>query len=195
MIHHLKGQLVEVNPAFAVVECGGVGYLVNITLNTYTHISGASEVKLFTLPIYKEDGQTLFGFYKHAEREVFSLLISVSGVGGNTARVILSSLSAEEVRECIAAENANLLKSVKGIGAKTAQRIIVDLKDKMAAVATGDPEMASSGQGADIIPEATAALEVLGYSNRQTHKLLYQIRKDQPTISLEELIKTALKRL
>ncbi|MGB0176526.1 MAG: Holliday junction branch migration protein RuvA [Owenweeksia sp.] len=195
MIHHLQGKLVEVNPAFAVVECGGVGYLVNITLNTYTHISGASEVKLFTLPIYKEDGQTLFGFYKRTEREVFSLLISVSGVGGNTARVILSSLSAEEVCECIAAENVNLLKSVKGIGAKTAQRIIVDLKDKMAAIATGDAGAVSAGQGADLIPEATAALEVLGYSNRQTHKILHQIRKDQPAISLEELIKTALKRL
>ncbi|MEQ9261776.1 MAG: Holliday junction branch migration protein RuvA [Owenweeksia sp.] len=195
MIHHLQGKLSEVNPAFAVVECGGVGYLVNITLNTYTHISSASDVKLYTLPIYKEDAQTLFGFHTRTEKEIFSLLISVSGVGGNTARVILSSLSPDEVQDCIASENVNLLKSVKGIGAKTAQRIIVDLKDKVSNIALHEGGVPESGGNTDIIPEASSALEVLGYTTRQTHKLLYQIKKENPAIGLEELIKTALKRL
>ncbi|HAD97683.1 MAG TPA: Holliday junction branch migration protein RuvA [Cryomorphaceae bacterium] len=195
MIHHLQGNLTEVNPAFAVVECGGVGYLVNITLTTYSHISSLSEVKLYTLPIYKEDAQTLFGFYDRIEKEIFSLLISVSGVGGNTARVILSSLSAEEVQDCIASENVGLLKSVKGIGAKTAQRIIVDLKDKVSNIGLGEGGRPLSAGASDVIPEASSALEVLGYATRQTHKLLHQIKKENPSISLEEMIKTALKRL
>ena len=126
MIHHLRGKLTEINPTYAVIDCGGVGYLVNITLNTYTSISGKEEVSLFTLPIYKEDSQTLFGFISKLEKNMFVLLISVSGVGGNTARVILSSLSSQEVQDCIASENVGVLQSVKGIGAKTAQRIIVD---------------------------------------------------------------------
>lgn len=194
MIHHLKGKLVEINPAFAVVECQGVGYLVNITLHTYTSISEMSEVKLYTLPIYKEDAQVLFGFYHKSEREIFSLLLSVSGVGGNTARVILSSLSAEEVQDCIASENVGLLKSVKGIGAKTAQRIIVDLKDKVSRVVLHTSASVPSADNA-IISEASSALEVLGYPSRQTDKLLYTIKKENPSMGLEELIKTALKRL
>lgn len=194
MIHHVKGILAEVNPAFAVVECGGVGYTVNITLYTYGQIASAKEVKLFTLPIYKEDAHTLFGFYSKVEREIFSLLISVSGVGGNTARVILSSLSAEEVQDCIATENVDLLKSVKGIGAKTAQRIIVDLKDKVSKVELGSAEI-PGGSGSGMLSEATSALEVLGYPTRQTHKILHQIKKEDPAIGLEEMIKIALKQL
>ncbi len=194
MIYHLQGKLVEVTPAFAVVDCGGVGYMVNITLQTYTHISGASAVKLYTLPIYKEDSQTLFGFHSKTEREMFSLLISVSGVGGNTARVILSSLSAEELQDCIASENTALLKSVKGIGAKTAQRIIVDLKDKVSGIGLNEASGSTTGDS-NLVQEATSALEVLGYQSRQTHKILYQIKKENPSIGLEELIKTALKRL
>lgn len=193
MIHHVRGKLTEVNPAFAVVECNGVGYLINITLNTYTSISGKSEVLLYTLPIYKEDSQSLFGFINKTERDIFVLLISVSGVGGNTARVILSSLSAQEVQDCIASENVGMLKSVKGIGAKTAQRIIVDLKDKVANV--GLVDNSSQTPSSNIIPQASSALEVLGYPTRQTDKLLFSIKNENPEIGLEDLIKMALKRL
>lgn len=193
MIHHLRGKVIEVNPAFAVIECGGVGYLVNITLNTYTSISGKEEVTLFTLPIYKEDSQSLFGFATKLEKNMFVLLISVSGVGGNTARVILSSLSSQEVQDCIASENVAVLQSVKGIGAKTAQRIIVDLKDKVANVVI---DLGSSPiLGENIIPQASAALEVLGYPTRQTDKLLFSIKNQNPDIGLENMIKMALKKL
>lgn len=194
MIHYLKGKLAEVNPAIAIVDCNGIGYQVNITLNTYTSISELKEVKLYIFPIYKEDSQTLFGFYEKNEREIFSLLISVSGVGGNTARVILSSLSANEVQDCIASGNVGVLKSVKGIGAKTAQRIIVDLKDKMALVG-GETGVNSPTFTTNIIPQASSALEVLGYPTRQTDKLLFNIKNENPGIGLEDMIKTALKRL
>tara|TARA_R110002072_G_scaffold9144_20_gene44979 strand:- start:846 stop:1427 length:582 start_codon:yes stop_codon:yes gene_type:complete len=193
MIHHLRGKLTEINPTYAVIDCGGVGYLVNITLNTYTSISGKEEVSLFTLPIYKEDSQTLFGFISKLEKNMFVLLISVSGVGGNTARVILSSLSSQEVQDCIASENVGVLQSVKGIGAKTAQRIIVDLKDKVANVGL---DMGSSPKiGENVIPQASTALEVLGYPTRQTDKLLFSIKNENPNIGLEDMIKMALKRL
>lgn len=194
MIHHLRGKLADINPAFAVVECSGVGYQVNITLNTYSSISEKKEVLLYTLVIYKEDSQTIFGFHNKIERYIFVLLISVSGVGGNTARVILSSLSAKEVQECIASENVGMLKSVKGIGAKTAQRIIVDLKDKVARVGVGE-ETSIDANFANVIPQASTALEVLGYPTRQTDKILFGIKNDNPNISLEDLIKTALNKL
>lgn len=193
MIHHLRGKLTEVNPAYAVIDCGGVGYLVNITLNTYTNISGKEEVTLYTLAIYKEDSQTLFGFTSKLEKNMFVLLISVSGVGGNTARVILSSLSSQEVQDCIASENVGVLQSVKGIGAKTAQRIIVDLKDKVANIGV---DMSSSPKlGNNVITQASTALEVLGYPTRQTDKLLFSIKNENPSVGLEDMIKIALKKL
>lgn len=193
MIHHLKGKLVEVNPTHAVLECGGVGYLVNISLQTYSAIASSTEVKLYIYPVYKEDAQTLFGFYQRDERSLFTLLISVSGVGGNTARVILSSLSSEEVQHAIASENVNLLKSIKGIGAKTAERIIVDLKDKVQAVHLG--EAVSTGGPSSNAGEAVAALEVLGYSPRQTEKIILGIQREDASLAVQDLIKAALKKL
>lgn len=193
MFHHLRGKLTEINPTLAIVECQGVGYAVNITLSTYTAISNLKDVFLYVLPIYKEDSQTLFGFASKLERETFELLIGVSGVGGNTARVILSSLNAKETMQAIANDDVNLLKSVKGIGAKTAQRIIVDLKDKihrMGTVDTGDTSGAIS-----LVNEASSALEVLGYLPRQTDKILRNLASVNPEITLEELIKEALKKL
>lgn len=192
MIHHLKGKLVEVTPTQAVIECGGVGYLVNISLQTYSVISNSTDIKLYIYPIYKEDAQTLFGFYQRDERALFSLLISVSGVGGNTARVILSSLSSEEVKLAIAGENVNLLKSVKGIGAKTAERIIVDLKDKVGLVATGEAIAEGPSNKAT---EAVAALEVLGYSPRQTEKIILGLQRENADLAVQDLIKAALKKL
>lgn len=192
MIHHINGKLSEINPAYAVVECSGVGYLVNITLNTYSAIANANVVKLFTFPVYKEDSQTLFGFFTKSEREIFTKLISVSGVGGNTARVILSSLSAKEVVNAISSEDVGLLKSIKGIGAKTAQRIIVDLKDKVAGIeVSGITVETPTGVKA----EAVSALEVLGYMPKTTEKLVLQLTRENPDAGLEEIIKQALKRL
>lgn len=193
MIHHINGDLVEVTPTYAVIECAGLGYLVHITLNTFTAISGAKGVKLYTHPIYKEDSQVIFGFADKEEREIFTRLISVSGVGGNTARVILSSLSAEEVVTAISQEDVALLKSVKGIGAKTAQRIIVDLKDKVAGMSLQPGD--TSGAPLSVKAEAASALEVLGYNPRQTEKIILQLTKELPDAGVEEIIKQALKRL
>lgn len=192
MIYHIEGKLTEVTPAYAVIDCSGVGYLVNITLSTYSAISSKQQVKLYTLPVYKEDSQTLFGFNDKQERDIFVLLISVSGVGGNTARVILSSLSSEEVVAAISSENVALLKSVKGIGLKTAQRIIVDLKGKVSGIETSSVIDAS---GYSVKMEASSALEVLGYAPKQTEKLLLKLTSELPDAGVEEIIKQALNRL
>lgn len=191
MYHHLKGQLIEINPAMAIVECYGVGYEVNITLHTFSSLQGAREVMLYTLPIFKEDSQVLFGFSERSERAVFEKLIAVSGVGGNTARVILSSLSANETLNAIAAENVSMLQSVKGIGAKTAQRIIIDLKDKVKSIA----QPAEEGSNTALSSEAVSALEVLGYPARQTERVIHKILRENPSFSLEDLIKQALNKL
>lgn len=192
MIYHIEGKLTEVTPTYAVVDCSGVGYLVNITLSTYSAISSKTSARLFTHVIYKEDAQTLFGFSDGQEKEIFILLISVSGVGGNTARVILSSLTAGEVIHAIASENVALMKSIKGIGVKTAQRIIIDLKDKVSGV-----EASALGQAleANVKMEASSALEVLGYQPKQTEKLLIKLTNEMPEAGVEEIIKQALKRL
>ena len=182
----------EVTPTYAVIDCSGVGYLINVTLSTYSAISSKKAIKLYTYPIYKEDSQTLFGFSEKQERDIFIQLISVSGVGGNTARVILSSLSAAEVISAISSENVALLKSIKGIGAKTAQRIIIDLKDKVSGL---DSVSVSDMSGSSVKMEAATALEVLGYAPKQTEKLLLKLTSELPEAGVEEIIKQALKRL
>ncbi|AEV32893.1 Holliday junction branch migration protein RuvA [Owenweeksia hongkongensis] len=192
MIYYIEGKLTEVTPTYAVLDCAGVGYLVNITLSTYSNICAKPSVKLFTHAIYKEDSQTLFGFNAKSERDIFIQLISVSGVGGNTARVILSSLSSEEVISAISSENVRLLQSIKGIGAKTAQRIIIDLKDKVTGIETSITTM---GAPAGVKVEAASALEVLGYTPKQTERLLVQLTGETPDAGVEEIIKQALKRL
>lgn len=193
MLHHIKGILSEIKPTAAIVECQGLGYEINISLHTYSEISQNKEVMLFLHPIYKEDSQTLYGFGTRTEREVFVHLISVNGVGGNTARTILSSLSPAEVIAAVGREDAALLQSVKGIGGKTAQRVIIDLKDKLGAMA---PE--SDGSAAvdhNLKVEAMAALEVLGYSARQTDRVISKLLQGDTPPSIEELIKAALKKL
>ena len=192
MIYHISGKLVEVTPTYAVIECAGVGYITHISLTTFSSIGKQENLKLYTHPIYKEDSQMLYGFFSRQERDIFIRLISVSGVGGNTARVILSSLTPEEVIEAIAGEDVSLLKSIKGIGAKTAERIIVDLKDKMGAIDAGTNEIKGTG---NLKAEAVSALEVLGYNARQSEKLVSSIIRDSNTESLEEVLKEALKRL
>ena len=192
MIYHVSGRLVEATPTYAVIECAGVGYILHISLTTYASIGKEENLRLFTHPIYKEDAQTLYGFFSRQERDIFIRLISVSGVGGNTARVILSSLTPDEVIEAIAREDVSLLKSIKGIGAKTAERIIVDLKDKVSAIETGTDEITGSG---NLKAEAVSALEVLGYNARQSEKLVSSIIRESEAASLEEVLKEALKRL
>ncbi|WP_421752078.1 Holliday junction branch migration protein RuvA [Croceimicrobium sp.] len=192
MLHHIRGKLIEVKPTEAIIDCQGLGYQVNISLNTYSAIAHQQELMLFLHPIYKEDSQTLYGFSSKQERDVFVHLISVSGVGGNTARTILSSLSPLEVIAGIGREDVALLQSVKGIGAKTAQRVIIDLKDKLASLAE---EVDVAGHNPGLKAEAIAALEVLGYPARQSERVLSKLLQDPAISSIEELIKAALKKL
>lgn len=192
MLHHIKGVLSEVRPTEAIIDCNGMGYLIGISLNTYSAISHLKEVMLYLHPIYKEDSQTLYGFSSRQERDVFVHLISVNGVGGNTARTILSSLSPAEVIAGVGREDVALLQAVKGIGAKTAQRIIIDLKDKLAPLAD---EVELDGVNPGLKTEAVSALEVLGYTPRQTEKVLSKLMQELVNPSIEELIKAALKKL
>lgn len=198
MIDYVKGELTELTPAMAVVECGGVGYAVHISLNTYSAIQGKSMCKLYVHEAIREDAHLLFGFAGKQERELFLLLISVSGIGGNTARTILSSLSPAELINIISTENAQLLKTVKGIGLKTAQRIIVELKDKIqGSVAIGIqgvlPGMAAASS--QVQEEALAALAALGFQAAPSQKVVLNILKQQPDAAVEKVIKLALKQL
>ncbi len=193
MITHLKGKLVEKNPTYAIVECSGVGYFLNISLNTYTQIPDAELVTLYTQLIVKEDSHTLYGFTSTLEREIFKLLISVSGIGPSIARTMLSSLTTEEVQQALASENVAVIQSVKGIGAKTAQKVIIELKDKI--VKTYNIEETSPLLNNSVRDEALSALEVLGFIKRQAEKVVASILKETPDASVEKLIKLALKKL
>lgn len=197
MIDYVKGELTELTPAVAVVECGGVGYAVNISLNTYSAIQGKSVCKLYVYEAIREDAHLLFGFAGKQERELFLLLISVSGIGGNTARTILSSLSPAELINIISTENAQLLKTVKGIGLKTAQRIIVELKDKIqgSAAATQGVLAGTIAASNQVQEEALAALAALGFQAAPSQKVVLNILKQQPDAAVETVIKLALKQL
>ena len=193
MYDYLRGEIAEIAPTYAVIDCGGVGYYVNISLNTYTAIQNLREAKLFVYEAIREDAYTLFGFRDKQEREMFELLISVSGVGPNTARMILSSLTVDDLMSVIASGNSGMLKSVKGIGAKTAQRIIVDLKDKVTGVG-GAAAVAEQGNG-EAYDEAVAALNMLGFTRAAVQKTVGKLLREQPTLKVEEIIKMALKLL
>ena len=193
MYDYLRGEVAEIAPTYAVIDCGGVGYYVNISLNTYTAIQNLREAKLFVYEAIREDAYTLFGFRDKQEREMFELLISVSGVGPNTARMILSSLTVDDLMSVIASGNSGMLKSVKGIGAKTAQRIIVDLKDKVTGVG-GAAAVAEQGNG-EAYDEAVAALIMLGFTRAAVQKTVGKLLREQPTLKVEEIIKMALKLL
>lgn len=193
MITHIQGRLVEKNPTHVVIDCNGVGYLINISLHSYSQIPDEEQVKLFTHLQVKEDSHTLYGFTTLSEREIFRLLISVSGVGASTARTMLSSLTPKQIREGIAQENVALIQSVKGIGAKTAQRVILDLKDKILKVY--DIDELSPSQNNRNKDEALSALEVLGFSKKQSERVVDRILKDKPDVDVEFIIKEALKNL
>ena len=198
MIEYIKGELVETTPALAVIDCNGIGYGINISLNTYSAIQGKPNVKLYIHEAIREDAYVLYGFSTKQERELFLLLISVSGIGGNTARMILSALSPSELCNVISSGNDKLLKSVKGIGLKTAQRIIVDLKDKIAS--TGVETVAGSvatltPAHSEVYEEAVAALTMLGFAPAPSQKVVTAILKEEPGLAVEKVIKLALKRL
>jgi Holliday junction DNA helicase RuvA len=193
MITHIEGKLVEKNPTDLVIDCNGIGYLVNISLHTFSQIPDREHIRLYTYLQIREDAHTLYGFASKSEREIFKLLISVSGIGANTARTMLSSLTPEQVKEGIASENVALIQSVKGIGAKTAQRVIIDLKDKVLKVYGLDElSVMPNNRNKD---EALSALEVLGFNKKLSEKVLEKILKIQPDAPVEQLIKEALKNL
>ena len=195
MIDYIKGQLAELNPTSAIVEACGVGYELSISLNTYTALQGKKEVKLYAYEVLREDAHLLFGFAGKDEREIFTLLIGVSGIGGMTARMLLSAFSPRELCAYIQNEDVKMLKSVKGIGPKAAQRIVVDLKDKVVHMASatdaGVPVVDAAQR--EIIEEAVAALTMLGFPPAAAKKAVDTLVKDQPSATVEVLIKGALK--
>lgn len=197
MIEYVRGELAELTPALAIIDCNGLGYAVNISLNTYSAIQGKKNCKLFIHEAIREDAHILYGFVDKQEREIFQLLISVSGIGGNTARMILSAMSYKELVQVISTENVNMLKTVKGIGLKTAQRVIVDLKDKIKiSVPEGMGDFLPASQlNAEVQSEAIAALTMLGFAPAPSQKVVQSILKEEPNASVEHVIKLALKRL
>ncbi|MDD2601993.1 MAG: Holliday junction branch migration protein RuvA [Prevotella sp.] len=205
MIEYVRGELVELTPALAVIEAGGVGYALNISLNTYSGIQGKKDVKLYVYESIqaggRDDNYTLYGFATKQERELYRLLISVSGVGANTARMMLSSLTPKELCNAIANGDEKLIKSVKGIGLKTAQRVIVDLRDKIISSGIADELHVSAGGKTDssinskVKDEAISALTMLGFSPAPAAKVVAEILKEQPDLAVEMVVKDALKRI
>ncbi|WP_299222804.1 Holliday junction branch migration protein RuvA [uncultured Psychroserpens sp.] len=193
MITHIQGKLVEKNPTDIVIDCNGVGYLLNISLHTYSQIPDQEHLKLYTYLLVREDAHTLYGFSSLSEREIFRLLISVSGVGASTARTMLSSLSPQQVKEGIAHGDVALIQSIKGIGAKTAARVILDLKDKVLKVY--DIDEVSVNKSNTNKDEALSALEVLGFTKKQSERVIDKLLSQQPDANVETLIKDALKNL
>lgn len=193
MISHIQGKLVEKNPTDVVIDCNGVGYLINISLHTFSELPESENIKLFTHLIVREDAHTLYGFSGVAERELFRLLISVSGVGPSTARTMLSSLVPEQIVDAIATNDLPTIQSAKGIGAKTAQRLVLDLKDKVLKVyglSSISTDTSNTNKN-----EALSALETLGFARKQAEKVCDAIVKENPQASVEMIIKLALKKL
>ena len=192
MITQIKGRLVEKSPTEVVVDCNGIGYSINISLNTFSKIGNEENIKLYTHLIIKEDSHSLYGFFEKSERSLFKLLISVSGVGASTGRMMLSSLTPNEIVSAIMTENVQVIQSIKGIGLKTSQRVIVELKDKVLLLEGSEQQELNLNNESS---EAASALEVLGYSQKQTSKILSKIIAENPGINVETLIKKALNKL
>jgi Holliday junction DNA helicase RuvA len=193
MYEFIKGKITEVTPAYVIIENGGIGYFINISLNTYSQISEKSEISIYLEEIIREDAFSLYGFSTTSEREIFRHLLSVSGVGANTARVILSSMSPQEIKNAILNEQVNSLKKVKGIGAKSAQRIIVDLKDKLSKTETEEEFVTPANN--TIKEEALSALVTLGFTKSKVEKVLDELIQKEGEIQVEQIIKKALSQL
>lgn len=193
MITHIEGRLVEKSPTDVIIDCNGVGYFINISLYTFSNLPESENVKLYTHLLVREDSHTLYGFSSVVEREIFRLLISVSGVGANIARTMLSSLSPEQVMNAIAHNDITTIQSVKGIGSKTSQRVVLDLRDKILKVYSMDEDsVVSSNTNKN---EALSALDTLGFARKQVEKVCDDIIKHDPEASVETIIKQALKKL
>ena len=193
MITHIKGRLSEKSPTNVVIETNGIGYWINISLTTFSQIPDQENIKLFTHLQIKEDSHSLYGFYTQKEREIFRLLISVSGVGTSTARTMLSSLTPDQVIDAISSNNVSIVQSVKGIGSKTAQRLIIELRDKVLKIYDIDEAFADSNNTTR--EEALSALEVLGINKKSAERLVDKIIKDNLDITVEEIIKETLKNI
>ncbi len=193
MFEYIKGEIKEISPAHLIIENNQIGYFINISVNTYSQLSGQDNALIYIYEVIREDAHHLFGFFEKKEREIFLHLISVSGVGANTARVMLSSLAPAEIQNAISTGNVNVLKSIKGIGAKTAERIIVDLKDKVGKILDGEQIIARIDN--TIKDEALSALVMLGFPKAKVDKIINEILKQNKILSVEELIKEALKRI
>lgn len=193
MITHIQGKLVEKTPTEVVIDCGGVGYAINISLHTYSLIPNSDNVKLFTHLLIKEDSHSLFGFVEKSEREIFKLLISVSGIGANIARTMLSSIEPKQIINAIGSGDLGTIQSIKGIGVKTAQRTIIDLKDKVLKLY--DLDEVSVSQNNTNKDEALSALEVLGFIRKSSEKIVEKIVREMPDATVETIIKQALKNL
>jgi holliday junction DNA helicase RuvA len=193
MIDYIKGTIAQINPTFITLETGGIGYFINISVTTFSKIDGKSDAKILIHEVIREDSHQLFGFADSQEREIFRLLISVTGVGANTARMMLSSITPEEVERAILGSDVNILKSVKGIGLKTAQRIIVDLKDKLGKQA-GSGEIFAFSDNTNR-EEALSALVMLGFAKSAVSKVLDKIVREEKNLTVEDMIKRALKNL
>ena len=199
MIEYIKGELADLSPAMAVVEAGGVGYAMNISLNTYSAIQGKKAVKLYAFEAIREDAHVLYGFVSKKERELFQLLITVSGIGPNTARMVLSSMSPSELCNSISTGNEKLIKGIKGIGLKTAQRIIVDLRDRIVTLGIAE-EIPAGGSiqspvNNQVKDEAVSALTMLGFSPAPSQKVVVSILQQNPDAPVEEVVKLALKQI
>lgn len=206
MIEYIKGNLTDLTPTYAVIEAAGVGYAINIALPTYSALVGKenTETKLYVTEIIREDTHDLFGFFTRGERELFLMLMTVSGIGANTARMIMSAYSASEIRQIIATGNARALSQVKGLGPKTAQRIIVDLKDKVLKIEIENSEPGAKNQDMFVAPsevdseikqEAVSALVMLGFAAAASGKVVDKILKAEPNAGVEQVIRQALKML
>lgn len=200
MFDYLRGLIAELTPTYAVVECGGVGYIVTISLQTYTQLEGREEALVYVHHIVREDAEILYGFADRAEREIFRLLIGVSGVGGGTARMILSTYTPSELSNIITSENAVLLKNVKGLGLKTAQKIIVEIKDKVVGIGSGaqvaqKDVLDNISAGNEAYNEALQALTMLGFGKAASEKVLRKVIKENPAAEVEALIRLSLKQL
>lgn len=200
MFDYLRGLLAELTPTYAVIECGGVGYIVTISLQTYTQLEGREEAMVYVHHVVREDAEILYGFADRAEREIFRLLIGVSGVGGGTARMILSTYTPSELSNIITSENAVLLKNVKGLGLKTAQKIIVEIKDKVVGIEGGTKTaqkeiLGNLSSSNEAYSEALQALSMLGFGKAASEKVLRKVIKENPNAEVEVLIRLSLKQL
>jgi Holliday junction DNA helicase RuvA len=193
MYEFITGRITEITPTYVVVECNGIGYVIHISLSTYSQIQERKEIKLLIHQIIREDAHLLYGFFNKLERDIFRLLISVSGIGANIARMMLSSLTSAEIQQAILDNDVNLLTSIKGVGTKSAQRIILDLKDKLSREPVGDEIFAIKDNR--IKDEALSALVMLGFSKSAVEKAIYKILSENKDIAVEDLIKRALKSL